>query len=116
MRAVSTTFLTVMRGTTLNRAGDETDVGTPIYQHIPASLVETSHQTFDRDEATYRTIRATKALVPHWADIDTDDTIQDERTGEYYMIEDIEKQPTLGLPGDTMLTLTSRSGISVKTD
>jgi hypothetical protein len=116
MREISNTYLTVMRGTELNKFGDETDVGVPLYQHIPAAIVETSFQTFDRAEGTQRTIRTIKCAVPSWADIDTDDTIQDELTGQFFMIEDIQRQPSLGLPADTLLTLQSRSGISIKTD
>ncbi|MCW2904454.1 MAG: hypothetical protein JWO67_6719 [Streptosporangiaceae bacterium] len=116
MREISTTYLTVMRGTEQNKFGDDTDVGVPLYRHVPASIVEVSHQTFDRAEGTQRTIRTIRCAVPSWADIDTDDTIQDELTGQFYMIEDIQRQPTLGLPADTLLTLQSRSGISISTD
>jgi hypothetical protein len=31
--------------------------------------------------------------------------LQDEQTGDYYMIEDVTRQPTLGLPGGKLLTL-----------
>ena len=45
------TWLTVMRGTEVNRFGDETDVGVPVQRHVPASMAETSHVTFDHRQS-----------------------------------------------------------------
>ena len=117
MRETSSTYLTIMRGTETNKFGDESHVGIPVYQHIPATLVQTSQQVFDRADSTQRTIRTITCLVPAWADVDDDDTIKDELTSEFYMIESIQRQPTMGLPGaDKILMLNSRSGVAIATD
>jgi hypothetical protein len=105
--------MTIMRGTEVDEAGDTSDVGLPIYQHMPAAVLEQSHTTFDPASSTRRTIRVVKALLPNWADVDTDDTIMDETTGYFYAIEDIQKQPSLGYPPDLVLTLRQVTGVSV---
>jgi hypothetical protein len=60
-------------------------------------VIESGHQTFDRASSTRRTIRTITCMLPPWADIDTDDTLMDERCDPplYYMIESIERQPSL---------------------
>lgn len=119
MLEVANTLITVMRGTAVNSLGDETDVGVPIYQHVPASLLETGHTTFDRASTTRRTIRTVTCMVPPWADIDTDDTIMDERCTPpaYYMVESMQRQPSLvGVPANLILTLRARSGVAATTD
>ena len=108
-----TTRLTIMRGTEVDDAGDESDVGIPIYQHVPAALVQASMQAFDPASSTRRTIRVSKALLPSWADVTDSDTIMDESTGSYFAIEDIQLQPTLGSPPDLLLTLRSVTGVSI---
>ena len=54
---LANTRITIGRGTGVNDAGDITDVGTPLYLHVPAAVVEKSHQTFDYASSTRRTIR-----------------------------------------------------------
>src|SRR5260370_14099867 len=89
-----TTQLTIMRGAAVDDAGDVSEVGVPIYLHMPAALLEQSHTTFDPASSTRRPIRMVKALLPIWADVDTDDTLMDETSGFYYAIEDIQTQPS----------------------
>jgi hypothetical protein len=113
---MANTLLTVMRGTSYNDAGDRLNVGTVLYEHLPAALIETSRGSYDQASQTRRTIRQQMCVVPDWADVNDDDTIMDETTGFFYMVESIEAQPSLGVPGDVMLTLRSRSGIAIPTD
>jgi hypothetical protein len=42
---LANTRITIMRGTAVNDAGDVSDVGTPVYLHVPAALVEKGHVT-----------------------------------------------------------------------
>lgn len=119
MLELATTSITIIRGTEVNELGDETDVGLTLYQHVPAGLVESGHQTFDRASSTRRTIRTITCVVPSWTDVDADDTIMDERATPpaYYMVESIVRQPSLiGSPANLILTLRARSGVSVTTD
>jgi hypothetical protein len=113
---LANTLLTVMRGTEANAYGDETDVGTVIYQNIPAGVVESSKTVFDPSTQQPRTIRISKCVVPYWADILTSDTLMDQGTGNFYMIVDLQIQPSLGVPPDKILTLRWRSGVTAGSD
>jgi hypothetical protein len=114
---MANTRLTVMRGTEVNSHGDLTDVGLPLHKHVPAALVEKANVTFDRASQTRRTIRTIMCTVPGYTDVDDDDTIFDEGTGNYFTVQAIEKQPTLiGVQADLILTLQMRSGVSAASD
>ena len=115
---LANTRITIMRGTAANPYGDESDVGAPIYSGIPAAIVESSKQVFDPATQQPRTIRTSTCAVPGWVDILTSDTIRDEASGSYYMIQDIELQPTgpTGIAPDKLLTLRWRSGVSTASD
>lgn len=117
MMELANTTLTVCRGTRANAWGDKTNVGTPLYTGIPAAVVESSKQVFDRAAQRFQTIRTSTCMVPTWADIVDTDTLIDETTGNAYMVESIEQQPTLGPPSDgKILILRWRSGVSVDSD
>lgn len=110
-------WLTIMRGTEVNRFGDETDVGTVIYEHVPAALTETARVTFDRASQTRRTVRTVTCVLSGYTDVTDDDTLRDEVTGAAYLIESMQRQPALnGAPADLILTLRERSGVSVASD
>lgn len=116
MLELANTTVSVLRGTTVNQWGDKTNVGTPLYTGIPAAIVESSKQVFDRASQRFQTIRTSTCVVPDWADILDTDTLIDETTGNAFMIESIELQPSLGPPPDKILVLRSRSGVSVESD
>src|ERR1700733_3055328 len=114
---LANTTLGVLRGTTVNDWGDRTNVGTPLYTGIPAAVVESSKQSFDRASQRLQTIRTITCAVPTWADILDTDTLMNEVSGDFYMVENITLQPTLGPPPDCkILTLRERSGVSVDSD
>lgn len=109
--------VTIMRGTEANVYGDESDVGTPLYEHVPAAVTETAKQVFDPATQRPQTIRTSMCVLPSWADVLDSDTIQREDTGDYFMIESIQRQPALiGIPPDIILTLRWRSGVSTGSD
>jgi hypothetical protein len=116
MMELANTLLTVCRGTEANAYGDESDVGTVLYTSIPAGVVEASKTVFDPATQRPQTIRLSKCIVPSWADILTSDTLQDQSTGDYYMITDLQLQPSLGSPPDKLLTLRWRSGVTIGSD
>ena len=106
-----------MRGTAVNDYGDETDVGTPYLTGVPAAIAETSQQAFDQATQRHQIIRAVTCTVPAWVDVWTTDTIQDEFTGYFYMIESIEAWPGIGYyPAMQILTLRMRSGVTIGSD
>lgn len=115
---LANTTLTIMRGTEANAYGDLSDVGAPIYTGVPAAVVESSKVVFDPATQTPRTIRTSTCVVASWVDVLTSDTLLDESTGSYYMINDIQQQPTgpTGIAPDKILTLRWRSGVSAGSD
>jgi hypothetical protein len=109
--------LTVMRGVTTNAYGDLSDVGSPLYTGIPAAIAEVSQVVFDAATQRQQIIRAVTCKVPNWADILTTDTLLDQTTGIYYLIESIEAQPGIGYyPPFKVLTLRVRSGVGIESD
>lgn len=115
---LANTRLTIMRGTAANPYGDESDVGVPVYSGIPAAVNESSKVVFDPATQQPRTIRTSSAVVAGWVDVLSSDTIKDESTGNYYMIQDIQLQPTgpTGITPDKLLTLRWRSGVGAGSD
>ena len=114
---IANCLIAIMRGTATNAYGDIDDVGTPLYQHVPAAVTETAKTVFDPATQRPQTIRTSKCVLPSWVDVLDSDTIQREDTQDFFMIEDIQRQPTLiGVVPNVILTLRWRSGVSVGSD
>ena len=109
--------LSVMRGTKISSYGSKTNTGTPLYRGIPAAIAETQDQAFDPASQRMQIIRGLSAIVPAWADIIETDTLMDETTGMFYLVESIQSRPSIGYyPPDKLLTLRERSGVSIGSD
>jgi hypothetical protein len=106
--------ITVLRGQAANGYGDISDVGIPVYEGVQAAIAETSQTAFDAATQRPSIIRAIKCVIPGWAAVETTDTICDPFTGWFYMIENIEQEPGIGIyPPRQILTLRLRSGVTV---
>jgi hypothetical protein len=118
MMELANTRITIMRGTEANAYGDVSDVGSPISSGIPAFVTESSKQVWDPATQQPRTVRTSKCVVASWVDILSSDTLLDEGSGNYYMIQDIQLQPTgpTGITPEKILTLRWRSGVGVTSD
>lgn len=109
--------LTIMRGTEDNDAGDESDVGIPLYTGVQAAIAEDSHLTFDAAASTQRTVRTITCRMNGSQDVLLTDTLFDPASGLYYLIESMASEPTIGYyPPFKILTLRMRSGVSVSSD
>lgn len=109
--------ITIMRGTEINAYGDLSDVGTPLYKGVQAALAETEQTVFDAATQRQQIIRAITCIVPAWVNVVTTDTLMDEATGRYFMIESMQEQPGIGYyPAPKKLTLRMRSGVGVQSD
>lgn len=107
--------MTISRGTETNWAGDESDVGIPLYTGIPCSLAEVSDETFDPASTTRRTVRTWTCIFDAWVDVTLNDTLMDEFTGYFFSIESMEERPGIGMyPPAKVLSLTMVSGITVQ--
>lgn len=109
--------ITIMRGLQANPYGDLSDVGIPRVTGVQAAMAETEQTYFDAASQRNQIIRGIECHVPNWVDVETTDTIQDEATGCYYMIEGIRLQPGIGYyPPIKILQLRMRSGVDVTSD
>ena len=116
MQQLATTLITTRRGTTSSDYGDVTDAFETYLVSIPAALVEQSRIVFDPATQMPRTVRTFMCVVPSWADILDTDTIQDQTTGGLFEIQTLERQPSLGVPPDLILTLRERSAAGITSD
>lgn len=105
MQELQTGYASILRGTTTDAYGDVDDAATVAYADVPAAIVESSKVVTDPSSQTPRTIRAVTCVMPGWADVLNTDRVQDRATGYIYAVESVEAQPSLGYPGDTILTL-----------
>jgi hypothetical protein len=114
---IANCLITVCRGTEANAYGDLSDVGSVLYQHVPAAVTETTKTVFDPATQRPQTIRTSMCVLPSWADVLDSDTLQREDTGDFFMIESVQRQPTLiGVQPDIILSLRWRSGVSPGSD
>ena len=108
---------TVLRGTAVNAFGDPSDVGQILYTGIPVAIAETTDVVFDAATQREQVIRTITCVVPNWADVQDSDTLQDEATGFFYIVERIEARPGPGYyPADKILGLRMRSGVTIASD
>lgn len=110
--------ISVYRGTTANGYGDISDVGTvALHTGIPAALAEVSDVAYDAATQRQQIVRSIKCVVPNWADILDTDTLMDESTGYFYLIESVEAEPGIGYyPARKIFTLRMRSGVTIASD
>lgn len=105
--------LDVLRGTTVNAYGDESDIGQPVYTGVPAAIAEVAEHVFDPATQRPQVIRQVKGAVPGWVDLRDTDTLHDPATGWFYLLDDIEDEPGIGYyPPRKLLTLRLRSGVT----
>jgi hypothetical protein len=99
-------MVSLLRGTAEDDYGDTTDDRQALYQDIGATLIETAQVVQDPATQTPRVIRAITALVPQWLGALTTDQVQDQGTGDVFIVEDVITQPSLtGAPPDCKLIL-----------
>jgi hypothetical protein len=98
--------VSVLRGTTVNWAGDEVDANVPVIEHMPVTLVETGHKTQDPSSPTPRTIREITCRVPYWSRLTDGDRLLEERTQDIYMVISVTRPASIiGAPVDLVAQL-----------
>jgi hypothetical protein len=93
------TFITLYRGTVTTELGDVEDSNTPVFQDVPATVVETGSVVQDPTTQTPRTIRQVIGLVPEALGVTNQDRILDQTSGDVFIVTGVTKPPTLfGIP------------------
>lgn len=96
----------LFRGTDFDGYGDVTDSPLPYIQGVAATLIETTQIVQDPATQTPRVIRTSTALVPLWLGVLESDRLENELSGDIFMIEDVVKIPNLtGAVPDLKLVL-----------
>lgn len=111
MLALATTSVSVLRGTSTDAFGDETDTGTVLKSGIPASLIESTRTAMEPVSGTPRIIRTHVCRLPSTTDVTEDDRIKDERTSEIYIVVSVTRNanPVLAQPLRADLKRTGRA-------
>jgi hypothetical protein len=105
MRAVATTTVTVLRGTSTDEFGDELDVDTAVYTGLPFSLIEQSRRIFDPATGTPRIVRTVYGRANAGTDLQTTDRLRDERSQAVYVINAVTQQTGVGGTPDLRVDL-----------
>ncbi|MBA5222225.1 hypothetical protein [Streptomyces griseoaurantiacus] len=105
MRALANTTISVLRGTTTDEFGDETDNASVAASGIPCSLVEQVRQAFTPESPTPRVVRYTIGRVNADTDVREDDRVKDEYTGRVYIVQAVSQTGGLGMVNDLRLDL-----------
>ncbi|QQM45198.1 hypothetical protein [Streptomyces liliifuscus] len=111
MLALATTTVSVLRGSSTDAFGDETDTSTVLKAGIAASLIESTRTAMEPVSGTPRIIRTHVARLPATTDVTEDDRIKDERTNEIYIVVSVTKNsnPVLAQPLRVDLKRTGRA-------
>jgi hypothetical protein len=107
---LATTRGALMRGTTTDDLGDETDDNTtPVegFDDFPMSLLEHERGEFDPASNAWRTVRELVARVPSNVPVDDGDRIKDLRDDAIYAVDGFRSTPR-GLSGRASITMTVR--------
>lgn len=111
MIALATTSVSILRGTSTDDFGDETDTSTVLKSGIPASLTEATRTAMEPVSGTPRIIRTHVCRLPPTTDVTEDDRIKDEKTDEIYIVVSVTKNsnPVLAQPLRADLKRTGRA-------
>ncbi|MEU9819210.1 hypothetical protein ACIGG9_16035 [Pseudonocardia alni] len=91
MYAVATCRGSILRGTTTDAYGDESDVATVVATGVLACLREVSSRIFDHATQTPRQVRRTTAQVPSATDIRVGDRFRDDRHDVVYEVLNVAR-------------------------
>ncbi len=105
MIAQATTTIAVLRGTSTDVYGDETDTATAVRTGIPASLIEQTRRVTTRDDPTPRIVRYAVGRVTAGTDVTDQDRIKDERTNAIYIVDAVSSMNSAAVAADLRLDL-----------
>jgi hypothetical protein len=90
--ARATTTVTIYRGESTDEYGDPVDGDTVVSRHIPASILEQTVKAWTEVTTLPRAYRWAKMRVTHGMDIQQNDRVYDERTGDTWTIVQISNR------------------------
>ncbi|MFC5947073.1 hypothetical protein ACFQH9_02120 [Pseudonocardia lutea] len=105
MYALANTTVSVLRGSTVDEFGDETDNETVAASGIIANIRETSSTFSDPGSTTPRVVRNVTCKLPSTTDVTETDRIKDETSGVIYTINTVTQEGGPGRTPDLALLL-----------
>jgi hypothetical protein len=105
VRAIATTRVSVLTGTSTDSWGDTVDGSTVSASGIPASLIERTRTVTTPEEPTPRVIRYAVARLPSATTVGPEDRIRDDITGQIYAVTAVTQPATVGHRPDLRLDL-----------
>lgn len=105
MYALATTRVSILRGTSTNEFGDETDADTVHSSGTLANIRENRRSVFDASTGTPRVVRSIECRLPSDTDILDSDRIMDETDGKVYGIISVTNPGRPGKRADLELEL-----------
>lgn len=97
MMGLASTTVSILRGTTVNDAGDVEDDNTNVAASgIPAAITKWRNPlVYSESNYTPRTLNWYRIRLPRRTVIQDDDRIKDEKSGEIYLVNTSTKQPSI---------------------
>ncbi len=105
MKAVATTTVAVLRGTTTDDYGDVVDGSTAISTGVPASILEQRRFVATEADPTPRAVITYTGRVSAGTDIRDSDRIRDERTSAVYIVDSAHQVANPAMTNDLRLDL-----------
>jgi hypothetical protein len=102
---VPTTTVSVLRGTTTDGYGDETDAGTVVVAGVAAAIQERFRTVYGRGSDQDRIVRYSACRVPFGTDVRDDDRIRDDATSVVYAIDELHSNTSPVHPADVVMRL-----------
>lgn len=98
-----TTTIVVSRGTTTDAYGDEVDAYSPVYTGVPAIISYQTDVSLPPSSGRPVQVSAYEIIVDNWLQIEDQDLITDQQTGDQYQVTSVRKLPSYGIPTDLQL-------------
>lgn len=106
MYAIATCTISILRGTAKDLIyGDSYDTSQVIASGVPASIIERTQKIITPGNAAPRIVRAIDGIVGPATDIADSDRVQDEKTGQIYVVTAVINSALPGMDSDTQLEL-----------
>lgn len=100
MYALATGSFSVLRGSSTNVYGDETDAASVVLTGVPMALMPGARGRTSRAEGGLREVDTFTGYAPYGTDLRLDDRIKDETTGEVYVLAVVTTPRTTWGQGD----------------
>lgn len=115
MYALATSLFSILRGSSTNAYGDETDAGTVVTSGVPMALAPAGRAGTSRANGELREVDSFSGFAPYGTDLRLDDRLKDETTGEVYVLATVATPRTSWGQGDIRITARRVAGATQPT-